>query len=457
MPRQELSREELFALVWEKPTREVAKDLGVSDVAIGKLCTRLQVPKPPRGYWARIQSGQTRRRPPLAAFREEIDRNRREAARVRAAESLSKLQLQFYEAALSDLRARGVEVEGAKVRGSRLPELDPAIATQILLLIQNRAQDWIKEGKVTARWGHSIQGSMAKLVEKLLPLARPQVIVFESEGNRAWYTAKGPVVFVRLTVQLQEQIANLVHLVRHQRLRHVVMPLIATDHAWSAHHIYTPESHMLLDSTLCVSTSEIWVESMRRAWREEDPPERFATGRIRLEAIMPIDYMPAREIALPNVISKATAAPYQKRLRGLIEAERVLEMVSRAAYSVERAVPDATLAIADRLWFGESRPFLSAQQAWRSLEVELERWETELEAQRTALAQSILGIEVGDIVTTQSDGRLVRLSVTGTTLYVSDKDVTFLVNGTRFRKDGTLGKLQETIRLHFENGTVAAK
>lgn len=31
MPSQELSREELFALVWGKPTQEVAKELGVSD------------------------------------------------------------------------------------------------------------------------------------------------------------------------------------------------------------------------------------------------------------------------------------------------------------------------------------------------------------------------------------------------------------------------------------------
>ena len=32
---------------------EVAKELGISDVAVGKLCARLQVPKPPRGYWKR--------------------------------------------------------------------------------------------------------------------------------------------------------------------------------------------------------------------------------------------------------------------------------------------------------------------------------------------------------------------------------------------------------------------
>ena len=39
------SREELFILIWERPTTEVAKELGISDVALGKLC-RLYVVKP---------------------------------------------------------------------------------------------------------------------------------------------------------------------------------------------------------------------------------------------------------------------------------------------------------------------------------------------------------------------------------------------------------------------------
>lgn len=38
MAKRELSREELFGLVWERPTSEIAKDLGISDVAVGKLC-----------------------------------------------------------------------------------------------------------------------------------------------------------------------------------------------------------------------------------------------------------------------------------------------------------------------------------------------------------------------------------------------------------------------------------
>jgi hypothetical protein len=39
-------------LVWEKPTRRLAEDFGVSDKAIEKWCKAYGIPKPPRGYWA---------------------------------------------------------------------------------------------------------------------------------------------------------------------------------------------------------------------------------------------------------------------------------------------------------------------------------------------------------------------------------------------------------------------
>ncbi|MDK1389974.1 hypothetical protein QN224_32130 [Sinorhizobium sp. 8-89] len=450
MARRDLSREELFALVWEKPTQQVAKDLGVSDVAVGKLCARLQVPKPPRGYWAKVEAGEIPRRPPLGAFREEIERSRRELARTRSAESLSKLQQQFFRAALSDLQGRGVDVRGTELRGGRLAEVNPDVTVQILLAIQNRGHEWIKEGKVAATWAHPAQSSLAGLVERLLPLARPQLLVFENAYKKSWSTSDGPVVFVRLTSNLQERIAALVRFVRDHKLQHVVMPLMATDHAWSVRHVFTPESRLFLDSTLCISATELWVEYTRKAWRDEDPPERYMTGRLGLKEIMPIDHMPEREVSISPTITRASVAPYRERLVALIEAERVNEMMLNAAYAIEREVPNEMLAIADRLWFGEMRPFSAAREAWRLIEGELERWEGELEIERSMLAQAVLGIEPGDIVTSENRGRPIRLSVTGITLYASDKYVTFVVTGTRFRKDGMIGKLQESISLQFE-------
>jgi len=449
MAHRDMSREELFALVWEKPTQEVAKDLGVSDVAVGKLCVRLQVPKPPRGYWAKVEAGQIPRRPPLGAFREELERNRQEAIRARSAGLLSKLQQQFFRAALSDLQGRGVNVSGIELRGGRLPEVSPDVSAQILLAIQDRGHQWVKEGKVIATWGHPAQSSLAGLVGRLLPLARPQLLVFENASRKSWSTADGPVVFVRLTANLQERIAALVRFVRDQKLQHVVMPLMATDHAWSVRHVFTPESRLFLDSTLCVSGAELWVEFTRKAWRDEDPPEHYVTSRLSLKEIMPIDHMPKHEVSISPTISRASVAPYRERLVALLEAERVNEMMVNSAYAIERAVPNETLAIADRLWFGEKRPFSAAREAWRQLEGELERWEGELESERSMLARAILGIEAGDIVTGENRGRLLRISVTGITLYASDDYVTFVVNGTRFRKDGTIGKLQDSISLQF--------
>lgn len=445
-----MSREELFALVWEKPTREVAKEFGVSDVAISKLCARLQVPKPPRGYWARVQSGKTPRQPSLPAFREEIDRQRREAARVKAAGLLSNLEKQLYAAALSDLRRQAIDGEGADLHGSRLPDLEPDIAAQIMFLIQNRVEDWVQRGRIVPERGRSVQGSAASLVERLLPLARAQLLLFENEHRRSW-DASGPVVLLRLTAHLQERIAALVRIVRDQKLKHVVMPLMAVDHAWTVRHIHAPEMRLFLDSTLCVSTNEIWVEWLQKAWREEDAPERKATGRLRLQEIMPIDYMPRREVAVSPTISRATVAPYRERLRGLLEAERVHEMLLNAAFAMEREVPDETLALTERIWFGSERPFRSARQAWHRVEHDLEQWATEIEADRSALARSILGVEIGDIVTAQQGERLVRLSVTGVSLHAGDNHITFGVSGKRFRKDGTLGKLDDTLWLHFEN------
>src|SRR5215210_6452697 len=52
-----ISREELERLVWSKPTTLVAADFGVSDTAVSKKCRLEGIRKPPRGFWARVDSG----------------------------------------------------------------------------------------------------------------------------------------------------------------------------------------------------------------------------------------------------------------------------------------------------------------------------------------------------------------------------------------------------------------
>lgn len=54
---QAIDAKQLESLVWSKPTIELAKEFGVSDVAIGKKCTSLGVTKPPPGFWNKVRAG----------------------------------------------------------------------------------------------------------------------------------------------------------------------------------------------------------------------------------------------------------------------------------------------------------------------------------------------------------------------------------------------------------------
>ena len=52
-----VTREDLFAAVWERPLTKVAADYGISDVALKKICRKMEIPTPGVGYWRRLECG----------------------------------------------------------------------------------------------------------------------------------------------------------------------------------------------------------------------------------------------------------------------------------------------------------------------------------------------------------------------------------------------------------------
>ena len=52
-----VSREELYKQVWETPMSHLAQTYGISGNGLAKVCDRLKVPYPPRGYWAKKAAG----------------------------------------------------------------------------------------------------------------------------------------------------------------------------------------------------------------------------------------------------------------------------------------------------------------------------------------------------------------------------------------------------------------
>jgi hypothetical protein len=61
------TREQLCQRVWSKPLSVVAKEVRVSGNALARICSRLLVPYPSRGHWAKVSGGKAPVRPTLPA------------------------------------------------------------------------------------------------------------------------------------------------------------------------------------------------------------------------------------------------------------------------------------------------------------------------------------------------------------------------------------------------------
>ena len=63
-----ITREDLYEAVWAKSVVSLAKGMGISDVGLAKICKALNVPRPPRGYWAKPPASRKLLKKPLPAL-----------------------------------------------------------------------------------------------------------------------------------------------------------------------------------------------------------------------------------------------------------------------------------------------------------------------------------------------------------------------------------------------------
>lgn len=117
--------------------RDFAKDYGLSDVGLAKICRRLKIPLPGRGHWAQRQAGRTSPRPPLPPLGKDDQTEVRVTKVTREAPSI------FLTQALSEVEqliAREALPENKIKVGSALVKPHPLVARTTQLL--RSAPDW---------------------------------------------------------------------------------------------------------------------------------------------------------------------------------------------------------------------------------------------------------------------------------------------------------------------------
>lgn len=73
MDLKEVSRETIYDQVWREPMTQVAERYGVSSSYLARVCETLGVPRPARGYWAKISAGKKVPVPALPQAKPEND------------------------------------------------------------------------------------------------------------------------------------------------------------------------------------------------------------------------------------------------------------------------------------------------------------------------------------------------------------------------------------------------
>ena len=62
---ESLTRQQHYEAVWSTPMRVLSKRFDLSDVRLAKVCGRHQIPRPGKGYWAKLTSRFPERKTPL--------------------------------------------------------------------------------------------------------------------------------------------------------------------------------------------------------------------------------------------------------------------------------------------------------------------------------------------------------------------------------------------------------
>lgn len=52
-----VKREQIHEKIWKQPASSLAKEYGISGSMLARICTLLNIPRPPRGYWAKRSAG----------------------------------------------------------------------------------------------------------------------------------------------------------------------------------------------------------------------------------------------------------------------------------------------------------------------------------------------------------------------------------------------------------------
>jgi hypothetical protein len=134
------TREQLYALVWSEPMQILGPRYGLSDVGLKKICKKLRVPTPGRGYWAKKAVGAAPRATPLPKLPASVTPAQQEVMFGRPARPSPK-EVEEAVGPVSDQKRYEAEAEHRIVVAESLTDPHKLVAGSVSLLRQAKSNE----------------------------------------------------------------------------------------------------------------------------------------------------------------------------------------------------------------------------------------------------------------------------------------------------------------------------
>src|ERR1035437_1503099 len=139
----ELTRKELYELVWTEPMTTICQRFGLSDNGLRKHCKSMNVPTPPVGYWSKLKHGIKTEKIPLP----EEQKSSKQNISLNETDNSQKEKIDLAPQ-LSREKKRELEINSGDISFFKVPEVlyakDPIIMDTKEKLRQDSDNDYLR-------------------------------------------------------------------------------------------------------------------------------------------------------------------------------------------------------------------------------------------------------------------------------------------------------------------------
>jgi hypothetical protein len=315
------TRKELYDLVWCEPMIRLARRYGLSDVGLAKVCREYDIPRPPRGYWAKKRVGRTSRqtRLPRPDDNQQIELQRLDECQIASRTIEKRLTEKMFDEERSALRMEVAEsLRGCHALVSQAnQELQAANTNQHGLIV------------LPERPALSLQVSKASLRRSLLIMDA----LLKGLEQRQYRVSNGPVVEIS-GVKLRFEISERLEVVHEETEESSFDEPYTFRHSCFNRRL-SPSGKLILH---LFGVDCHWHHGCRQTWRDggrcrlEDRLNNFVRGVIRFVA--------REKVQRAEEERKAQARREEQQRR---QQEAQLRAEKRALIKTEQARVDALM------------------------------------------------------------------------------------------------------------------